>query len=251
MANDPRITRTADRVTNFIEEYVTLVGADKREEVFALFDTILQVFPHWGIMTCPVMHPTIRYVSENCEYIFGRDKEYFTLNSNMKTYYSFIHADNLEDVFKCFDYVHNFLQDIDPLEHQKYRCVFHYRFRKSDGQYFYLHDEKVVIHLKESGNLYYCLFRDITSERTFNGVKVEIFKNENGSVKIAEYKPASENAPLTKRESELVALIKQGLTTKEIAWYLKISHNTVRNIKSKLFEKYNVNNTVELLNITA
>jgi len=49
----------------------------------------------------------------------------------------------------------------------------------------------------------------------------------------------------------LLSFIKQGLSTKEIAWHLNISPNTVRNIKSKLFEKYNVGNSIELLNIAS
>lgn len=39
------------------------------------------------------------------------------------------------------------------------------------------------------------------------------------------------------------------LTNKEIACRLNISHNTSRNIRSKLFEKFKVNNVVELLNV--
>ena len=53
---------------------------------------------------------------------------------------------------------------------------------------------------------------------------------------------------ISKRETELVALIRKGLRTKEIADQLKISHHTVRNIRQRMFEKYNVNNSIELLN---
>jgi len=107
------------------------------------------------------------------------------------------------------------------------------------------------LNLAGSGNLYYTLFRDISSERPFNGVKAELLKQDQTLQKIKEFKPSTERNPLTQREGELVTLIKQGLSAKEIAWYLNISPNTVRNIKSKLFEKYKVNNTVELLNMTA
>ncbi len=53
---------------------------------------------------------------------------------------------------------------------------------------------------------------------------------------------------LSKRETELVALIRKGLRTKETADHLKISHHTVRNIRQRMFEKYNVNNSIELIN---
>jgi DNA-binding NarL/FixJ family response regulator len=99
--------------------------------------------------------------------------------------------------------------------------------------------------------LYYVLFRDITEEKTFTGVKAELFRQKQSLVKIDEYKPGAARNPLSKREKELISFIKQGLSTKEIAWHLNISPNTVRNIKSKLFEKYNVGNSIELLNMAS
>ena len=83
----------------------------------------------------------------------------------------------------------------------------------------------------------------------FSGVKVEIYREQPVFEKIVEYKPSHVKNKLSPREADLVDLIKRGLTTKEIAWQLNISHNTVRNIKSKMFEKYNVTNAIELLNM--
>lgn len=45
-------------------------------------------------------------------------------------------------------------------------------------------------------------------------------------------------------------MIRKGLRTKEIADQLKISHHTVRNLRQRIFEKYNVNSSIELLNKT-
>jgi DNA-binding CsgD family transcriptional regulator len=147
------------------------------------------------------------------------------------------------------NFVHDLLESIPVDEHHLYRIALHYRFKRKDSQYIYLYDEKATLAFKP-GNLYYGLFRDITNERTFTGVKAEVFRQDITLSKIQEYKPSTSRNPLSKREKELVTLIKQGLSTKEIAWSLNISHNTVRNIKSKLFEKYNVNNSIELLNMT-
>lgn len=244
--------RSADRVISYINEYVTVAGAEKREEVLRLFDSMHQLFPHWVMMTCPVMHPNIQYISKNSPHVFGYPKEYLINNNNLAQYFSMVHDADQEDLHSCFSFAHDFLEVIPPEEHEQYRTVYHYRFRKSNGQYIYLHDEKAVLCLGGAGNLYYGLFRDITEERAFSGVKAEVFRQEEGALKkIKEYKPSAERNALSKREGELITLIKQGLSTKEIAYYLGISHNTVRNIKSKLFEKYSVNNAIELLNITA
>lgn len=250
MVKEAVLMRMNDRLTAYIQNYVTLAGAEKREEVLDLFDKMQLLFPHWVIMTCPVMHPDINYISKNCTYVFG-DNNGHTINSNVTQYFEQVHDADQKDLYSCFDFIHNFLEVIPAELHYQYRSIYHYRFKKTNGQYIYLHDEKAVLNLTGSGNLYFALFKDITTEKPFGGVKAEIFKQEHMLKKITEYKPAAERNPLSKREGELVTLIKQGLSTKEIAWYLKISHNTVRNIKSKLFEKYNVNNTIELLNMTA
>jgi DNA-binding CsgD family transcriptional regulator len=250
MISENVIVRMADRFTTYAEKYITLAGVESKEEVLDLFDKMHTLFPHWVIATCPVMHPEIKYASKNCQYIFDTDRRDL-MNNNGGSYFKQVHDADQDDLLRCFEYVHDFLEATPPEFHHQYRCIFHYRFTKSNGQHIHVHDEKAVLNLKSSGNLYYTLFSDITTEKSFSGVSVALFKQETYLKKIATHKPSTERKALSKREGELVTLFKQGLSTKEIAWYLKISHNTVRNIKSKMFEKYNVNNTIELLNMTA
>jgi DNA-binding CsgD family transcriptional regulator len=251
MIREAALMRMENRLTTYIQSYVTLAGAEKRDEVLNLFDKMHLLFPHWVIMTCPVMHPDIRYASKNYCYLFGDNSENIINSDSITQYFNQVHDADQHDLHSCYDFIHNLIESVPPELHYQYRSIYHYRFKKTNGQHIYLHDEKAVLHLKGSGNLYFALFKDITEEKPFGGVKAEVFKQEAALTKIAEYKPSAERNALSKRESELVTLIKQGLSTKEIAWYLKISHNTVRNIKSKMFEKYNVNNTIELLNMTA
>ena len=250
MATEAMLMRMTDKINSYIQRYVRLAGAEKRDEVLELFDNMHQLFPHWVISTCPVMHPDIHYMTRNSVHVFGHDKDYLVNSMSLQQYFDHVHAADQQDLQECFSYLHDHLESIPSGEHTAFRSVLHYRFKKSNGQYMYLHDEKATLSLRGSGNLYYTLFRDVTLEKTFSGVKIELFRQDPGLNKIKEYKPSAERTVLSKREGELVSLIKQGLSTKEIAWHLKISHNTVRNIKSKLFEKYNVNNMIELLNMT-
>ncbi len=249
MANEAALLRMAERLSAYIEQYVTTVGAENRDEVLELFDKMNLFFPHWVIATCPIMHPDIHYVSSNHPHVFGQEKGSL-INTSVQKFFYDVHPSDQDDLQECFKFVHDFIESTPPEQHCLYRMVLHYRFQKKSGQYMYLHDEKAVLRLRESGNLYYALFCDVTEQKKFAGVKAEVFKQEETLFKIIEFKPSADRTNLSKRESELVTLIKQGLSTKEIAWYLKISHHTVRNIKSKLFEKYKVSNTVELLNMT-
>jgi DNA-binding CsgD family transcriptional regulator len=252
MVREADLLRASNSIVSYIEKYVTCVTNDNRDEVLKMFDNMHRLFPHWVIATCPIMHRDLKYVSKNVEPVLGYTGDYMFTNSPMDRYFSLIHEADQKDMFECASMSHDIMQSILPEDHYSHRFTYHYRFRKANGQYIYMLDEKAVLNLHGSGNLYYVLLRDITAEKPFNGVKVEIYRQDEDNVtrKINEYKPSSTRNPLSKREKELVVLMKQGLSTKEIASHLSISHNTVRNIKSKLFEKYNVNNAIELLNMT-
>lgn len=56
----------------------------------------------------------------------------------------------------------------------------------------------------------------------------------------------AERIRLTDREQEIVALKMQGLSSKEIAYRLSLSHSAVRNYSSHLLRRYQCKNTTEL-----
>lgn len=244
------LLREADRVSNYIDNQVKLVGADNRDVALELFDNMYRFFPHWVIAICPMMHPDVHYVSQNCSSVFGYSREHIIRISGLEKFMMAVHEDDQQDLYKCITLIHDFLEGIPPEEHYKQRVVLHYRFKHAEGHYIHLHDEKACMKIGNAGVLYYVLFKDITEEKAFGGVKLEMFRQDETLVKVREYRPGLNRNVLTPREQEVVSLIRQGLSTKEIAWQLKISHNTVRNIKSKLFEKYSVSNSIELLNLT-
>lgn len=55
--------------------------------------------------------------------------------------------------------------------------------------------------------------------------------------------------PLTKRENEVLKLVAEGKTTKEIAEALFLTNGTVRNYISTIFEKLEVSNRIEAISI--
>jgi DNA-binding CsgD family transcriptional regulator len=251
MLQEVMLLREAEKVSLYIDNQIKLVGAEKRDEVLELFDNMHRFFPHWVICVCPMMHPEVQYVSRNCSAEFGYSREFLIRNSSLDKFMALVHEDDQQDVFKCITIVHDYLESIPPEQHNGHRVVMWYRFRHADGHYVHVQDEKAAVSLsgKGAGMLYYILLRDISEEKPYSGVKLELFRQDETLVKVREYRPGLDRNPLTPRENDLVTLIRQGLSTKEIAWQLKISHNTVRNIKSKLFEKYNVSNSIELLNL--
>lgn len=53
---------------------------------------------------------------------------------------------------------------------------------------------------------------------------------------------------ISKREIEILRFVAKGLTDKEIATVLNISHHTVINIRKKLYKKLEVHNGAEAVN---
>lgn len=74
----------------------------------------------------------------------------------------------------------------------------------------------------------------------------------NSIIQAHKNKPSHPSNPLdvlSGREKEVLALIAEGLSTKEIAHKLFLSERTVSNHRSRMLQKCDVNNTVELVRI--
>jgi hypothetical protein len=128
MIKEAVLLRTADRVSNYIHKYVKRAGTEKREEALELFDNIYQFFPHWVIMTCPMMHPDITYISKNCELVFGYEPSVMLKNSRIDKFFNNIHPAEHQDLYDCFSVVHDTLESVPPEKHIEFRTILHYRF---------------------------------------------------------------------------------------------------------------------------
>jgi DNA-binding CsgD family transcriptional regulator len=194
------------------------------------------------------MHTNFFYVSDNFRDLLGLDPAATIEACHLDNFFDRVHPADMADFSKGIHVLEELLKKEDPEEHDQFRFIFNYRVLRTDGRYICIHDEKAMIRLKNGQRLYFMLLKDISHEGAYAGFKIMAYK-EGYSEKILEYYAASETtAQLTPRESELIPLMKQGLSIKEAAGCLGISPNTVRNMRQKLFEKFQVNNVIELLN---
>ncbi|MFS0785432.1 response regulator transcription factor [Shouchella sp. 1P09AA] len=60
---------------------------------------------------------------------------------------------------------------------------------------------------------------------------------------------SSNDNPLTEREGQVIQLISEGKSTKEVADHLKIKTGTVRNYVSVIYEKLHVTNRIEAISL--
>ena len=241
------MTRAGEKIISLMKEISGEQELISMDDIFPFMDAMQKIFPQWVFGICPFQHPESRYISNNCEEVLGYTSteiyDLFPLGIIAK-----VHENDRQDVQSCFSFLHDYLKDKSTEEYYSLRIVLQFRLRHKNGSYLLIQDEKASLKLKKEIFVYYSILKDITEETTFTGVKLDIYKQDTSQEKLAGFRPGTQHVRLSKRESELVGLIRRGLKTKEIAEHLKISHHTVRNIRQRMFEKYHVNNSIELLN---
>jgi two-component system response regulator DegU len=121
-----------------------------------------------------------------------------------------------------------------------------------------MHDsEQFILHMMEIG-VHAFLLKNTEPEELEQAIRSVIekdFYHNDLVASVLRKKVKEKKAPrlvfdgheLTEREKEIVALVCQELTIKEIGHKLNLSENTVRNHRSNIMEKVKVNNVVGLV----
>lgn len=122
-----------------------------------------------------------------------------------------------------------------------------------------MHDsEKYIVHMLELGVHAFLLKNtepDELEKAIYAVAEKDFFHNDlvaavlrrNMKQRVSGERPVFKSSELTERESEILLLICQELTLKEIADKLNISEHTARNHRVNLMEKVGVKNTVGLV----
>jgi len=143
-----------------------------------------------------------------------------------------------------------------------------YRFRKKDGNWIWLCETKWIVP-SDKGIKDYIIgsFMDISEQKRKDEQRLLLLQNDgtNGLLKAAmEFKESTKKHlinpdqvvgtekpigidQLTKREIEILKLIGEGLSSKQISDKLFISLNTVETHRRHLLEKLQVKNSMELI----
>ena len=218
------------------------------DDMLPLLETISQMFPQYVLQTCVSRHSGFRFVSHNCNRVFGYSAEGLLSSNYQHMLFSHIHPEDIDDLRKCFLYLEQYLNKADEHSHSNLRLIFTYRLWHGDGYYVRVTDQKAALNVLANQRLYYCLLKSSGRSSFFDGTKLEIYDQGERMVLLDTCHPSRENFQLSRRESDILQLLQEGMSNKEIAYQLDISPNTARNIRQKMFNRYGVNNTIELLN---
>lgn len=144
-------------------------------------------------------------------------------------------------VLKLFD---NFSSD-EKLNH---KLINEYRMLNSANEYVRLIEQHQVLELDKKGQVWLLVsFVDISPDQeAYDGMKSQLLNFRTG--KAISMQPAEKALfELTKREIEILRLVKEGYLSKEISGKLSISVHTVNTHRQRFLEKLGANNSFEAI----
>jgi DNA-binding CsgD family transcriptional regulator len=181
-----------------------------------------------------------------------------TLADGFDSISSLIHPDDLlileNTLFKRITYFLSTLPESEQ-ENQNYRFSYNFRIRKKDGNYVSMSIVSKILGFNSKGKIQVDFgmitpaIHVIQTDNILLAISKANGEDDYTTVFQEEYKKENSNLHLTKRELEIIQLLKAGMDSKSIADHLCISLNTTKNHRRNIFEKTNTNKVTELLSL--
>jgi len=166
---------------------------------------------------------------------------------------SLIHPDDMEFVAKAEERVHAYIarQGIEKV--LRYKASYNFRFRTADGGYRLFNHQSLVLSLDDSKKIVRSInihtdISHITSQNNFKWSAIGL-AGEPSYLNMDVWEPGHDDLVtkrFSKRELEVLRLIAQGLSTKQIAESLCISVDTVKVHRKHILGKSGCANMAEL-----
>lgn len=131
-------------------------------------------------------------------------------------------------------------------EKLNHKAIYEYRMLNAEGKYIRLVEQYQILELDTTGQIWLMLsIVDISpNQETDSTVKCQLLNFRTGNFIPVEMARTAE-LELTRRELEILRLVKQGFISKEISDRLSISVHTVNTHRQRFLEKLGANNSFE------
>ncbi|WP_020529386.1 LuxR C-terminal-related transcriptional regulator [Flexithrix dorotheae] len=193
----------------------------------------------------------IEYVHPNVESVLGLKPIEFTVEKILSLY----HPEDLEMMHKkeklAIDFLFNYLPPGDII---KYKCVYLNRIRKTDNTYTTILHQAKAISLDENGRIQKVLgvHTDITYLSPTIDHKISFIAETKPSFysldpNVPKFEKITNSNFFTTRELEIIQLLSEGKSTKEIADFLSVSIHTISTHKKNILKKSKAANTTQLI----
>lgn len=186
------------------------------------------------------------YTSYNFRDILGYDLNAIECEGNAY-FNNRIHPDDILVLEKNGRFVYTLI-DNDLITIDDYKLINEYRVLNKDGVFIRVIEQHQVIERDENGRLWLSLgVMDISPDQNeFNGVKSQIINYKTGEIfSVQNFMREHEDNPLSLRETEVLKMVGEGLSSKEISTKLFISIHTVNTHRQRILEKLNTSNSLE------
>lgn len=185
------------------------------------------------------------FTSYNFGELFGHDMDAVAA-AGSEYFDSRIHPDDLVQLLQNGIAALKFYHRIPEDERRNYKYVCEYRVIGNTGSYVRVIEQHQPLEIDARGNIWLTLgVLDISpNQDETQGIKAQFLNYKTGV--IVPLVPKNDTAAsLTKREKEILTLVKKGLPSKDISEKLFISIHTVNTHRQRILEKLNVVNSLE------
>lgn len=201
------------------------------------------------IFTVDVFKERYDFASDNFAHIFGYNPVWIkTIRKQGDLLEERIHPDDRAQLIECQVEHGQFIYSLPPEERNDYQQIFQMRILNARQQYVNVISRHQVIQKDKNGKAWIIMgVMDLAPDQTpADRIKRTVINRKTGEI----LQPIALLAeqPLTKREKEILTLIRQGFLSKEIAYKLNLSIYTVNNHRKNILAKLNAGNVIEAIN---
>lgn len=169
-------------------------------------------------------------------------------SSDEDVIYTRLHPEDLVEKrmleYEFFKFVH----PLSSEEKLRYKATCRIRIKDKEGQYRMINNSTQVMKPSPEGKIWLILCSyDLSSDQsTASGISPRIINNHTGEIISLSFSDKKLHV-LTEREKEILLLIKEGNSSKQIADILEISIHTVSRHRQNILERLSVGNSVEAI----
>jgi len=187
------------------------------------------------------------YSSYNLEEIFGYSTSEIKDNGN-EYFNSRIHPEDFIQLLRNGALLLNFFFGLPASEHRNYKLQNEYRILNQKKQYVRIIEQHLLLEHDIHQNIWLSLsVMDLSPNQTpLSSVNSQLLNIKTGEINNS-WQKHNDSIQLTKRETEILQLVREGYLSKEISDNLSISIHTVNTHRQKILKKLGVNNSIEAI----
>ena len=201
------------------------------------------------IFTVDVFKERYDFASDNFATIFGYNPTWIkTIRKQGDLLEERIHPDDRAQLVEHQIEHGQFIYSLPREQRNDYQQIFQFRMLNVRQKYVNVISRHQVIQKDKKGKAWIIMgVMDLSPDQTpMERIKRTVINRKTGEILASTVVPS--NQQLTKREKEILLLIRRGFLSKEIAFKLNLSNYTVNNHRKNILAKLNADNVIEAIN---